>query len=297
MRYRTVGVVAVILLLVSAGSVEAQTYDWPRKVVITNDDGIDDDGLNALAKAFATKAETFVIAPMQNRSGSTNYASAIATRSLTVERRDLGPGITAYAVDGYPADAVVFALAGLLAGDPPDLVISGINNGTNFSDEAYLSGTVGAARMAAFAGIPAIAVSGHNNEPETLAAIARWAIEFSRTRLVRELEPRQYLTVSVPRVSLSEIAGVEIVRRGPWPHSVSLEPDPEAASRPGQEVWRLQFSTQAVVSPPGTDVQALSENRIAIVPMRFDEHDYVLLERLLASGVELPAWPPNGAPR
>lgn len=297
MRYRPTSALAVALLLAIVASAEGQTDDWPRKVVITNDDGIDDDGLRALAKAFAAEAETFVIAPMENRSGSTNYVSAIATRSLTVERRDLGPGITAYAVDGYPADAVMFAIAGLLAGDPPDLVISGINNGTNFSDEAYLSGTVGAARMAAFAGLPAIAVSGHNDEPETLAAIARWVIEFSRTRLVRELEPRQYLTVSVPRVPLSEIAGVEIVRRGPWPYSVSLEPDAEAASRPGQEVWRLQFSAREVGSPPGTDVQALGENRIAIVPMRVDEHDYVLLERLLASGVDLPAWPPNGEPR
>jgi len=297
MKYRPAVILTVLLLLVGQASLEGQTNDWPRKVVITNDDGINDDGLNALAKAFATDAETFVIAPMENRSGSTNYASAIATRSLTVERRDLGPGITAYAVDGFPADAVMFAIAGLLAGDPPDLVISGINNGTNFSDEAYLSGTVGAARMAAFAGIPAIAVSGHNDEPETLAAISRWVIEFSRTRLVRELEPRQYLTVSVPRVSLSEIAGVEIVRRGPWPYSVSLEPDPEAASRSGQEVWRLRFSAQAVASPPGTDVQALGENRIAIVPMRVDEHDYVLLERLLAAGADLPAWPPNRKPR
>ncbi|MGD8867309.1 MAG: 5'/3'-nucleotidase SurE, partial [Gemmatimonadales bacterium] len=261
--------------------------------VITNDDGIDDDGINALAKAFASEAETFVVAPMENRSGSTNYVSAIATRSLTVERRDLGPGITAYAVDGYPADAVVFALAGLLAADPPDLVISGINNGPNLSDDAYLSGTVGAARMAAFAGIPAIAVSGHNNEPETLAAIARWVIDLAGTSLVRDLEPRQYLTVSVPQVSLTEIAGVEIVRRGPWPYSVALEPDDQLpADQPGREVWRLTFSLRPVTSPPGTDTYAFGQNRIAIVPMRVDEHDYGLLERLLASDTDLPAWPP-----
>ncbi len=297
MRYRAPSFLAVVLLLVTAGSAESQMSDWPRKVVITNDDGIDDDGLNALAKAFAAEAETFVIAPMENRSGSTNYVSAIATRSLMVQRRELGNGITAYAVDGYPADAVVFALAGLLADDPPDLVISGINNGPNLSDDAYLSGTVGAARMAAFAGIPAIAVSGHNNEPETLAAIARWVIALARTRLVRELEPRQYLTVSVPQVSLSEIAGVEIVRRGPWPYSVSLEPDSEFGGQPGQEVWRLRFSSRPITPPPGTDIHALGENRIAIVPMRVDEHDYDLLDRLLADGTELPAWPPDGNPR
>lgn len=293
MRYRAASVLSVFLLLLPTWQAAAQVSDWPRRVVITNDDGIEDDGLSVLARVFASQVETFVIAPMENRSGSTNYVSAIATRSLTVERRDLGPGITAYAVDGYPADAVVFALAGLLADDPPDLVISGINNGTNVSDEAYLSGTVGAARMAAFAGIPAIAVSGHNNEPQTLEAIAHWVVELARTTLVRELEPRQYLTVSIPRVSLSEIAGVEIVRRGPWPYTVSLERDAEFGGQSGQELWRLSFSSRPVATQAGTDIQALAENRIAIVPMRFDEHDYGLLERLLASAPDLPSWPPD----
>lgn len=297
MRYRAASFLLLLPLLASTSPVSGQVNDWPRRVVITNDDGIEDDGINALAKAFASEAETFVVAPMENRSGSTNYASAIATRSLTVERRDLGPGITAYAVDGYPADAVVFALAGLLAADPPDLVISGINNGPNLSDDAFLSGTVGAARMAAFAGFPAIAVSGHNNEPETLAAIARWVVELARTGLVRDLEPRQYLTVSVPQVSLTEIAGAEIVRRGPWPYSVALEPADQPADRSGREVWRLTFSIRPVASPPGTDVHAFGENRIAIVPMRVDEHDYGLLERLQASGTDLPAWPPEGGQR
>jgi 5'-nucleotidase len=293
----TVSVLPFLLLFAWARVAAAQANDWPRKVVITNDDGIDDDGLAALAAAFASEAETFVIAPMENRSGSTNYVSAIATRSLTVERRDLGPGITAYAVDGYPADAVVFALAGLMADDPPDLVISGINNGTNVSDEAYLSGTVGAARTAAFFGVPAIAVSGHNNEPETLAAIARWVIELARTSLVQDLEPRQYITVSVPRVSLSEITGVQIVRRGAWPYAVSLEPDAGPAEQPAQEIWRLSFSPRPVESPRGTDIQALAENHIAIVPMRIDEHDYGMLERLLTSGTDLPAWPPGADKR
>jgi len=297
MRYRIASILTVLLLLLPTWQATAQVSDWPRKVVITNDDGIDDDGLIALATVFASVTETFVIAPMDNRSGSTNYVSAIATRSITVERRDLGPGITAYAVDGYPADAVVFALAGLLADDPPDLVISGINNGTNVSDEAYLSGTVGAARMAAFAGIPAIAVSGHNNEPETLDAIARWVVELARTTLVRELEPRQYLTVSVPRIPLSEIKGAEIVRRGPWPYTVSLERDADFAGRSGQELWRLSFSARPVARQPGTDIQALGENHIAIVPMRIDEHDYGLLETLLATTPDLPAWPPDAGRR
>ena len=175
----------------------------------------------------------------------------------------------------------IFALAGLLADERPDLVLSGINNGANLSDDAYLSGTVGAARMAAFAGVPAIAVSGHNNEPETLAAIADWVVELSRSRLVRELEPRQYLTVSVPRVPASEITGVEIVRRGTWPYTVVLESGPAVEGEPARERWQLQFMSKPGAVLPGTDLHAFGENRISIVPMRVDDLDYDLLEHLL----------------
>lgn len=289
--------IATLLLLGPAKPLVAQEQDWPRKVVITNDDGIDDDGLTALAYAFASVAETYVIAPMENRSGSTSYVSAIANRYLEVERRELGAGITAYAVDGYPADAVVFALAGLLAEDPPDLVISGINNGANLSDDALLSGTVGAARIAAFAGVPALAVSGHNNEPQTLATIARWVVELSRTALVRDLEPRQFLTVSVPRVPASEITGVEVVRRGPWPTTVSFGRSDQPAGAPGRERWDLSFGARSVTPPPGTDLYVYGQNRIAIVPVRVDEHDYELLDELLGSPPSLPAWPPQGSSR
>ncbi len=290
MRYLLASSMLALLLLAGVSPARGQAREWPSKVVITNDDGIDDDGILALARAFAPHAKTFVIAPMENRSGSTNYVSAIATRRLEVERRDLGHGITAYAVDGFPADAVIFALAGLLADEAPDLVLSGINNGANLSDDAYLSGTVGAARMAAFAGIPAIAVSGHNNEPETLAAIADWVVELSRSRLVRELEPRQYLTVSVPRVPASEIAGVEIVRRGTWPYAVEFEPGPEAGREPAREIWQLRFLSKPGAAAPGTDLHAYGENRIAIVPMRVDDLDYDLLEHLLTSGADIPDW-------
>lgn len=275
----------------------SQSEAWPRRVLITNDDGIEDEGLLVLARAFAPLAETYVVAPMDNRSASTNYISAIAKRSLEVEPRDLGEGITAYAVDGYPADAVTFALTTLLADDPPDLVISGVNNGPNLSDDAYLSGTIGAARMAAFFGIPAMAVSGHNGESETLAAIAAWVVELSRSQLVRRLESRQYLTVSFPRVPAAEIEGVDVVRRGPPTWKIEFERSDMPASEPERELWGLRIVPQSVTPPAGTDTYAYGENRIAIVPMRVDEHDYELLEKLLSSGGDIPSWPPSGDSR
>jgi 5'-nucleotidase len=282
--------------LALAATFQAQTDDWPRRVLLTNDDGIEANGLLALVDAFAPTAETYVIAPLGNRSGSTNYVSAISRRGIEVERRSVAKGVTAYGVDGYPADAVVFALRGLLVDDPPDLVISGVNTGPNLSDDWNLSGTVGAAQIAAFFGVPAIAVSGYSDEhPETLAAVARWIVEFSHSPLVRELEPGQYLTVSVPRVPVEEIDGVDIVQRAPRYWRIEMEPGD--AETPGRERWSLRF-TQIETSPaPGTDLHAYRQNRIAVVPMRVDEHDYKSIERLLESGAQLTDWPPAAVRR
>lgn len=265
---------------------------------MTNDDGLEAEGLLALARAFAPVAEVFLIAPLENRSGSTNYVSAIARRAIDVEPRSLVRGVTAYGVDGFPADAVVFGLTGLLASDPPDLVISGVNTGPNLADDWNLSGTVGAAQMAAFLGVPAIAVSGWSDEhPETLAALADWVVQFARSDLVRDLEPRGYLTVSVPRVPVADIGGVDVVRRGPRPWELSLEPSATPTDPAGRERWTLSFRPNNVEPPEGTDRHAVAANRIAIVPMRVDEHDYELLTEILQDGAALPPWPPQTVAR
>lgn len=287
-------ILLVTLMLEGATALNAQTEDWPRKVLLTNDDGIESEGLLALARAFAPVTETHVVAPLENRSASTNYISAIARRTLEVETRSLYDGVSAYGVDGYPADAVVFALRGFMADEPPDLVISGVNDGPNLSDDWNLSGTVGAAQIAAFFGVPAIAVSGYSAEqPETLEALARWVVELSRSALVRELQPGQYLAVSAPRVPVDEIEGVVVVRRAPRPWRIELERSEDTPANGDRETWRLSFRQQEVSPPAATDVHAYRQNLIAIVPMRVDEHDYELLAELLGSGADLPAWPPR----
>ncbi|UCF18711.1 MAG: hypothetical protein JSU87_12285 [Gemmatimonadota bacterium] len=292
-RESVIGLVFATTVALTA-PLQAQEAGWPRSVLFTNDDGIAAQGLLALVREFSPLVETWVSAPIDNRSASTNYISAIAKRAIEVEPRELGPGVTAYAVDGYPADAVVFALRGLLAEKPPDLVISGVNTGPNLSGDWNLSGTVGAAQMAAFLGVPAIAVSGYREEdPETLAAIARWLVDLTRTTLVRDLGPGEYLTVSVPRVPASQIRGVELVRRGPLPWTIELAPSGAPASLPGRQLWSLRFSERDVTPAAGTDLHAFQANHIAIVPMRADEDDLESLSRLTAQPPALPAWPPT----
>ena len=290
--------ILLLPLLVATGGLVCQerTDSWPQTVLITNDDGIEMEGLQALVRAFAPVAKIYVVAPLVNRSGSTNYVSAIAARAIEIEPVDLGEGVVAYGVDGFPADAVSLALGGLLD-EWPDLVISGVNTGPNLAGDWNLSGTVGAAQIAAFFGVPAIAVSGYtDDEPETLETAAHWIVELARSSLVRELEPGGYLAVSIPRVPLADIKGVDVVRRGLRQWRLVYERSSDEPTQPNRERWSLRFEAREIEQPAGTDLAAFAGNRIAVVPMRVDEHDYELLRELQgAAATGLPGWPPSGS--
>src|SRR5258708_22668499 len=121
-------------------------------ILLTNDDGIHAAGLKALAAGLAGFATISSVAPNREQSG--------AAQSLTLRQPIIcnNVGERQWAVEGTPADAVIVALHRLLP-EPPDLVISGINWGANLGENAYYSGTVGAARQAALHHIPALAVS------------------------------------------------------------------------------------------------------------------------------------------
>lgn len=264
----------------------AQLQAWPNRVLITNDDGIDAPGLAALVRAFSLITEVVVVAPTGNRSGSTHYSS-IVSRPVEVEKRSVVGARAAYAVDGYPADCVLIALRGLLVDEPPDLVISGINAGANTGDFWYVSGTLGAARMAALEGIPAIAVSG--GAPDALAALADWVAQLSHTAVVRDLRPPSYLTIDAPDVALAEIEGVSVVTRARGVVRLGVRRSEESSA--DRDVWR-RASIERRPGPPGTDVDALAGGRIAVTTMQADEQDLALLRQLRERVDELPAWEP-----
>src|SRR5437773_7582340 len=128
------------------------------KVLLTNDDGIQATGLNALRRALleVPGIELSVIAPDSNRSAT---ARSITTRSpLWVEEVEFEDGSTGFATDGTPVDCVRFATLGLIEFEP-ELIVSGINHGANLGDDITYSGTVAAALEGAVLGVPAIAVS------------------------------------------------------------------------------------------------------------------------------------------
>lgn len=268
---------------------------WPSRVLVTNDNGIEDVATLALARSLASTAEVFLVAPMEDRSGTSNLLSFPRTGELAVERREVGEGVRAWAVDGYPADCVVFAVTGPMADAPPDLVVSGINGGPNLADAWFGSGTIGAARTAAYLGIPALAVSGvDDDDPQAVARVVDWVVRLAGSPAVRRIEPPDYLTVSLPVGPAARITGVEIVERAQGFLSIAARPATDAAAADDAQVWSIQLQTGGEVAPD-TDVGALARGRIAIVPMRVGDGDPGALDWLRRHRDLLPPWPPAQA--
>lgn len=155
---------AVLALLAAAagilapGGASAQDPGRPLHVLVVNDDGVRAPGIDALVEALLLRADVrvTVVAPAEQRSGT---GGATTPGPLDARRMRTRSGYPAWGVDGYPADAVRYALDTVLPADPPDLVIAGINEGANLSPVYDHSGTVGAARAAARRGFPALATS------------------------------------------------------------------------------------------------------------------------------------------
>src|SRR5246127_536277 len=189
-------------------------------VLLTNDDGIEAAGLQTLRKALLELPgiKLAVIAPDGNRSA---MARSITTRRpLWVQEVDFGDGTVGYATDGTPVDCVRLARLGLIEGFKAELVVSGINHGSNLGDDITYSGTVAAALEAIVLGLPGIAVSQQSRALELdfrdvhqfeFGAAARFT-----ARLVAELEDvplpsGTLLNINVPGC---EPSGVEVARLG-----------------------------------------------------------------------------------
>src|SRR5215210_3638220 len=194
---------------------------WPVvRLLLTNDDGIEAEGLQALRRALlqVPGIELAVIAPDSNRSA---IGRGITTRRpLWVQEVDMGDGSIGYATDGTPVDCVRLAALGLIEGFTAELIVSGINHGSNLGDDITYSGTVAAALEGILLGIPGVAVSQQSRAKEMDFRLGdRFDFEAGAAfaaRVVEEIEdvplpPGTLLNVNVPH---GEIGGVEVARLG-----------------------------------------------------------------------------------
>ena len=242
------------------------------RILLSNDDGYFSPGLERLAADLAPHAEITVVAPERDRSGASN--SLTLDRPLTVRRAPNG----FLFVNGTPTDCVHLAVTGLLD-DLPDMVISGINHGANMGDDTIYSGTVAAAMEATLLGIPAMALSQDyrdGEEPPWQTGEA-YGPEVIR-RLLRLPWPEHTLfNINFPGVMPREVGGFAVTHQGKRAIADNLTEGVDPRGRPYYWIGPVSESRTA---EPGTDVAALSDNKVSITPIYLDLTNIPVLSAL-----------------
>lgn len=265
-------------------------------VLVTNDDGIGAEGLHALRRSLSEidELDVRVIAPHTNRSGT---ARSITTRSpIWVEEIEFDDGTTGYATEGTPVDCVRFADLGLI-GERPDLIVSGINHGSNLGDDVTYSGTVAAALEGIVLGIPAVAVSqqaavngmGYAGREFDFGLASRVAREVVRRVIDEALPADTLININCPAGDANGIALTTLGKRLYDDELKLVEQDPDGRRR--YQIYGFEPSHE---EREGTDLQAIAEGKVSITPIHFKLTDHEGLERLgrwdldgLAASVDL----------
>jgi 5'-nucleotidase len=253
-------------------------------VLLTNDDGIGAQGLQTLRRTLqeVPGVELAVIAPDSNRSAT---ARSITTgRPLLVQEVQFDDGSVGYATDGTPVDCVRFASLGLIDGFEAELVVAGINHGSNLGDDITYSGTVAAALEGLVLGLPSLAVSQQSSARELDFRLGRH-FEFDVAAdfvagVVGEiagapLPEGTLLNVNVPG---SRPEGVEVTRLGKRIYRDELKP--VAAAEEGSRRYWIYGSDPGYEDEPGTDLAAVAAGRIAVTPIHFDLTDVTGIDAL-----------------
>ncbi len=246
-------------------------------ILITNDDGIDSEGLRVLAEAFKELGEVFVVAPDRQRSAV--GLSITLERPLRVENLDE----RTFSVDGMPADCVTLAIHRLME-SPPDLIVSGINDGQNVGYDIYHSGTVGAALVGTMFNIPSIAVSITNNSfggdyQDVIFYDTAVEMTLKLARIISEhkLPEGTLLNINVPNVPSSEIQGIEVTRHCNATYDIEVHHrlDPR-----GRKYYWLGGEFRNCGEHPETDLDALRRGKVSVTPLHLDITDYTMMQEL-----------------
>ena len=238
--------------------------------LLSNDDGYQARGLVLLAEALGNTGKVTVVAPDRNRSGASN--------SLTLDAPlypQTAPNGFIY-INGTPTDCVHLAITGLLEPDP-DLVISGINSGSNLGDDVLYSGTVAAAMEGRYLGCPAIAVSLAGESPTHYETAVEVVLTLVRTITAATSNKDLLLNVNIPDVPCSELKGYEITRLGQRHKSEQAIP---ATDPHGRKVFWVGRVGPEQDAGPGTDFHAIRHGKVSITPLHIDLTRYSVLDEL-----------------
>ena len=248
-----------------------------RLILVTNDDGYDSRGMEAAVEVARTFGRGVVVAPETTQSGMSQAITMYSPLYLRCVREE--EGLAVYAFSGTPVDCVKMAFDCLLRDERVDLVLSGINHGSNSAVNVLYSGTMGAAIEGSFYGCPAVGLSldDHAADADFEAAVL-YGRRIVGAVLDRGAELPLCLNVTVPKGRPGEVRGVRLCRqnRGFWREEFFRREDPRG--RP--YFWLTGEFVNGEPEATDTDEWALAHGYVSVVPVQADLTDYRQLKRL-----------------
>lgn len=230
------------------------------KLLLSNDDGVNAIGIRTLFTELAPHHDTTIIAPLEER--STTGHSLSLDKPLRLELIDNN----IYGCSGFPGDCVLVGVGHLMKSSRPDVVISGINRGANLGQDLYYSGTIAAAREAAFHNLPSIAVSlcfehvKDQHRYQTAATFIKWCLE---AEIHKFCPPMTVINVNVPNRELKDIKGCKLTEIGFRKYSEEIHARIDARER---EYYWIAGIYQGFAENPQSDCQAIQDGFISITP-------------------------------
>ncbi len=241
------------------------------RILVSNDDGIDSEGILALARALEEIAEVWVVAPDREQSACSH--SLTMGRPLRRKRlKALGPRF--FSVNGTPTDCVLIGVGKILP-ERPHLIVSGINKGENLGEDITYSGTVSAAVESVILGIPSFAISLTARKDFDFGPAAAFAVRLARSILTQGLPRNTFLNVNVPA---SPMAGnYRITRMGKRVYGESVQ---EVANGRGRKYYKIGGNDPGYADTEDSDFKAIAEKVISITPLHLDWTNYASFETL-----------------
>jgi 5'/3'-nucleotidase len=245
-------------------------------ILITNDDGCQAPALAALAGALAGLGRVTVFAPDHNWSAAGHTKTM--HKPLRITESSLPDGTPMFVTSGSPSDCVGLALLGV-ASEPLDLVISGINKGSNLGHDITYSGTVAAAMEAAVYGVPAVAAS--QDDSGEAQGDLEFAVEvvfgLARRVLAQRLPRNTFLNVNFPALPRAQVRGIQVTRLGTRVYRDVLirRLDPK-----GRPYYWIGGDPPGGEPEDGTDIGALAGGYVSVTPLNLDMTDTGLMARL-----------------
>jgi 5'-nucleotidase len=242
------------------------------RILVSNDDGIDSEGILALARALERIAEVWVVAPDREQSACSH--SLTMGRPLRRKRlKTLGPRY--FSVNGTPTDCVLIGVSKVLP-ERPHLIVSGINKGENLGEDITYSGTVSAAVEGVILGIPSFAISLTARKDFDFGPAARFAVRLARNILTQGLPRNTFLNVNVP--ARAKAGSYKITRMGKRVYGESVK---ELSNGWGRKYYTIGGNDPGYADTEDSDFKAIAENVISITPLHLDWTNYASIETLL----------------